>query len=152
MARPFRLQTVVRLREARRDAARAQLADAIRAAEVLESRQAELQSKFSELNEQRRVASESADTAWLLNAGRYELVLRSDQQNLRDNREAVGREIDRRRLAVAAAEQEVRALERLRERSERAERREKQRREAKRLDEFASVQAYHDRTSTTPLT
>ncbi|QDT69751.1 Flagellar FliJ protein [Planctomycetes bacterium MalM25] len=152
MAKPFRLQTVVRLREARRDAARAQLADAIRAAEVLGSRQQELRQRFVELNEQRRVASETADTAWLLNAGRYELVLRSDQQTLRDNREAVEREIERRRSAVAAAEQEVRALEQLRERSELAERREKQRREAKRLDEFASVRAFHDHTPSTPLT
>lgn len=148
MARPFRLQTVVRLREAKRDSARAQLGDALRAAEVLESRQEELQRKFAELNEQRRLASESADTAWLLNAGRYELVLRNDQQTLQQNREAVEREIQRRRDALAAAEQEVKALEKLRERSEQAERQEQQKREARRLDEFASIRAHHSLTTT----
>lgn len=142
MSRPFRLQTVARLREAARDAARAQLADALRAMEVLEGRKADLVSRFNELTEQRRRASETADTAWLLNAGRYELVLRGDEKALAENRTQIEAEIDRRRQLVADAEREVKALDKLRERSERRERAERNKRQARRLDEFASQRTY----------
>lgn len=151
MSRPFRLETVARLREAARDAARAQLADALRAAEVLEERKADLQRRFTELTEQRRSASESADTVWLLNAGRYELVLRGDEKSLADNTETVEAEIDRRRQLVAEAEREVKALDTLRERAEQRERQEKAKREARRLDEFASQSAFAKATSPEPI-
>ncbi len=152
MARPFRLQTVVRLREARRDATRAHLADALRAAEVIEGRQADLKQSFTELTEQRRRASETADTAWLLNAGRYELVLRGDERTLEENATKIEQEIERRRQAVAEAERELRALELLREKHERQQQIEAAKREAKRLDEFASIRAYAAGTESTPLT
>lgn len=152
MPRPFRLQTVVRLREARRDAARAQLADALRAAEVLDGRRKQLEERFGELMDQRRRASASADTAWLLNAGRYELVLRSDEKELATNVKAIELEIDRRRAALSEAEQEVRALELLRERAEREQRAEETKREARRLDEFASMRAHAARVSNITLT
>lgn len=151
MARPFRLETVARLREARRDATRAQLADALRAAQVLEERQTDLRGRFAELVEQRRKASETANTAWLLNAGRYELVLRSDEKTLNDNVKAIELEIDRRRIAVAEAEREVRVLELLREKHQREQQIKEAKRDARRLDEFASIRA-HPQDTTTPLT
>lgn len=142
MSQPFRLQTVVRLREATRDAARAQLADALRAAELLEQRKADLAARFTELMEQRRRASETANTAWLLNAGRYELVLRGDQRSLEENTTQIETEIQRRRQLVSEAEREVKALETLRERALRREQSERAKREARRLDEFASQRAH----------
>ncbi len=142
MARPFRLQTVARLREERRDAARAQLADALRAAEVLEDKRQDLARLFDELLEARRHAASRADTSWLMSAGRYELVLRADEKTLNANIAAVEQEIDRRRQHVAEADRDLRAIEVLRERAELEAKREAARREAKVLDEFASRAAY----------
>ena len=144
MARPFRLQTVARLREAHRDAARAQLADALRAAEVLHERRAEVAARYRTLLEQRRAAMSdpAAGAAWLLSAGRYELVLRGDEKTLDDNLATVEKEIERRRQLLAEADREVRAIEVLRERAEERERAESNRREAKRLDEHGSRVAY----------
>lgn len=151
MSRPFRLQAVARLRESARDAARARLAEALRAEEVLEDRGLDLERRFKELIEQRRVASESADTAWLLNAGRYELVLRGDQQELTKNVAAIEAEIQRRRDHVADAEREVRALELLKERAEKRKRAEEAKRAARRLDEFASQAVHVGRSQNHPL-
>lgn len=151
MARPFRLQTVFRLREAARDAARAQLADALRASEVLEGQKSDLQFRFTELMEQRRHASETADTAWLLNAGRYELVLRGDERTIQENQAKIEQEIERRRVLVAEAEREVKALDLLRERAEAHERVEKAKREARRLDEFASQRSHATTNAIQPL-
>lgn len=142
MARPFRLQTVARLREERRDAARAQLADALRAAEVLEGKRVDLVKLFDELLDARRHAAANADTSWLMSAGRYELVLRADEKTLTANIAAVEIEIDRRRQLVAEADRELRAIEVLRERAELEAKKEAAKREAKLLDEFASRAAY----------
>lgn len=144
MSRPFRLEAVARMRESQRDAARAQLADALQAAEVLSGRHDEVLRQCDVLLEQRRVATASgtADANWLLNAGRYELVLRADEGRILENVRAIETEIDRRRELLANAEREVRALELLRERDERKAREEQNRRAARRLDEFASQRAY----------
>jgi flagellar export protein FliJ len=142
VARPFRLQTVVRLREEHRDAARAHLADALRAAEVLEAKRIELAGLFDELLDARRHAAATADTSWLLSAGRYELVLRADEKTLSANIAAVEQEIDRRRLLVAEADRELRAIEVLKERADQMAKREAAKREAKLLDEHASRAAF----------
>ena len=142
MARPFRLQTVARLREERRDAARAQLADALRAAEVLEEKRVDLAKLFEELLAARRQAATNVDTSWLMSAGRYELVLRADEKTLNANIAAVEQEIDRRRQVVAEADRDLRAIEVLRERAELEAKKEAARREAKLLDEFASQAAF----------
>lgn len=142
MARPFRLQTVIRLREEHRDAARAHLADALRAAEVLEAKRVELAGLFVELLDARRHAAATADTGWLLSAGRYELVLRADEKTLNANIAAVEQEIDRRRLLVAEADRDLRAIEVLKERADQQAKKEAARREAKLLDEHASRAAF----------
>lgn len=141
MPRPFRLQTVLRLRETARDARRAQLADATRAAAVLGDRRAALATEIAGLVGSRREASAigETDVAWLLNANRYELTLRTQEKEFAENQAKVEAEIERRSAALAEAEREVRALELLRERDERAERKAALRRESKRLDEFAGV-------------
>lgn len=138
MAKPFRLEAVARVRGARRDAARAHLADAMRAAAILATQREELEARFAELLEERRLAATRVDTAWLLSAGRYELVLRADQRALAEKTDAVEREVDRRRLALAEAERELRAVELLRERALAAEREKAALREARALDEHAS--------------
>lgn len=142
------------MRESQRDAARAQLADALRAAEVLKQRLAGVLSQCDELLEQRRVATDrgATDPGWLLNAGRYEVVLRADEKQINENRRKIEVEIERRRQLLADAEREVRALELLRERDELAARKEANRREARKLDEFASQKAHRSATRTAPNT
>ena len=150
MSRPFRLAAVLRVRESTREARRAQLADALRAAAVLEEQRAVVDSHVDRLAVDRRAASAGSETdvTWLLNANRYEASLRSQQRDLGENLAKIEAEIVRRREALAAAEREVRALELLRERDEAAARKVEQRREAKRLDEFAVV-AHARRQATT---
>ncbi|MEQ8847905.1 flagellar export protein FliJ [Botrimarina sp.] len=141
MPKPFPFRTLARLREARRDAARAHLGEALRAAETLESRLAEATRQQAVLAEQRReaTAAGTADASWLLNAGRYDLVLRGDQRLLRKNLDAIEAEIERRRGALADAEREVRALEVLRDRHVARERRAAAKREGRLLDEFSAA-------------
>ena len=144
MANEFRLQTIVRFREARRDAARAQLADALRAAETIEQQRQELGQRQSQLNAQRLAALNGGalDATWLLSAGRYDLALRADEQQINKNAEAIATEIERRRQIVAEAERDLRALETLRRRHDQRERKRAAKREAQRLDEFA-IQSFH---------
>lgn len=154
MSRPFRLEAVARMRESQRDAARAQLADALQAAEVLDQRLEGVLQQCQTLLDQRRTATAqgAADAGWLLNAGRYEVVLRADEKRINENRLAIEAEIDRRRQLVADAEREVRALELLRERDERKAREKENRRAARRLDEFASQKAFHSAQRPASLT
>ena len=151
MAKAFTLQTVARLREERRDAARARLADALRAADVLEQRRADLAERFEQLLQQRRSASETSDTAWLLNAGRYELVLRADEKTLAENRKTIEQEIERRRVALAEADRDVRALELLKQRHEQRQRAEARRVEGRRLDEFVMTRRALQTQPTDPV-
>lgn len=148
MARPFRLQTVATLRESRREEARARLAEAVRAADVLREKQTELAERYRVLLEQRREATTIADANWQLGAGRYALVLKGEERALKENIAAVEKEIENRQLVLAEADREVRAIEKLRERAEREQRLEKLKREARVLDEFASRQAFDASAST----
>lgn len=143
MARPFRLQAVARVRERQRDAKRTRLAEGLRAVETVIQRQEELAQMLDTLNRQRRAALiDGASTAErLLDAGRYELALRSEQRVLADQRQQVEAEVERRRGELAEADRQVKALELLRQRNEQAERRASRRREARRLDEIATQRA-----------
>ncbi|MEN0109777.1 MAG: flagellar export protein FliJ [Planctomycetota bacterium] len=140
MARPFRLHAVARLRESQRDALRARLGEAIQAASTLEDRQADLESELAGLRAAQRAALGvgEVDAASVLDAGRYELLLRSQQRAVADDQRQVEQEVERRRGDLAAAERELRALELLRERAEAAERKADQRRAQRRMDDLAA--------------
>jgi flagellar protein FliJ len=136
----FRLETVQKIRGARREQSRAALADAFRAGDLLAERSAELAAEHRELQELRRAAaaSPSFDVNRLIEAQQYDLVLRARQQDLARQESLLAIETERRRLALVEAERDVRALELLDERHRRAHRRHADRLQTKQLDEVAA--------------
>jgi flagellar export protein FliJ len=134
----FRLATYLRLREALRDQRRSHLAQAYRAEEVI-------------LREERRLEEESAATAArvrdaarpgeinvdrLLDAQRYQTILRAQQQHLAGQRELLAAEIQRRRQALVESNRDVQVLEKLRSRQYDQHRYQENRREIAQLDEI----------------
>lgn len=133
----FRLQTLLKLRETVRDERRGELAQAYRAEEVLRQRQREIEDELAALAHQSRSAAApgTVNVDRLLEARRYELVLRSRRQLNQQQQEALDAEIERRRQALVEANREVRVLEKLREKQEIRHYQEENRQEIKQLDE-----------------
>jgi flagellar export protein FliJ len=136
----FRLATLLRLRESARDERRAELAQAYRADEILRHRRARLARELSDLETRTRSCSAPGelDLDRLLETRRYELVLRSQEERLRGQRQALEAEIERRRQALIDASRQVRVLEQLRQKQHERHRREEIRQEVRQTDEAAS--------------
>jgi len=135
----FRLATLLRLREATRDQRRTHLAQAYQADEILRQQQEQLKQTLAKLSAGGRDMSGPGeiDIDRLLEAQRFELVLRTRQQQIRTQRDAVAGEINQRQEALVHANRRVRVLEKLREKQLRRYREEENRREIKQLDEVA---------------
>lgn len=137
----FRLTTLLKLREAARDERRGRLAEAHRAEDIVLNRIREID---EELAEQRRipvtatVPGKRIQLDSLLEAERYEMLLRAERHSVERQRADIVEEIERRRQALIAADREVRILERLRERQEEQFLAEQNRRDIRVLDEVAS--------------
>lgn len=137
----FRLTTLLKLREAARDERRGRLAEAHRAEDIVVNRIREID---AELAEQRRipvtatVPGKRINLDSLLEAERYEMLLRAERHGAERQRVDIVEEIERRRQALIAADREVRILERLRERQEEQFDAEQNRRDIRMLDEVAS--------------
>ncbi len=136
----FRLETLKRVREARRDEQRASLAEAFHAEQVLVESQAELAAEAESLRELRRsaTAGEYMNVNQLLEAQRYELLLKAQGQELTKQAILLTTETERRRRLLVEADRNVRALERLDERHHDEFKRRQQRNESKQLDEIAT--------------
>ena len=80
----------------------------------------------------------------LVEAQRYELVLRVAAAQIVRQRETVQAEIERRRQVLVEANRDVRVLENLRDKQAAQHRQEEERREMKRLDEVAQQQALRE--------
>jgi flagellar export protein FliJ len=143
----FRLDTLLKLREARRDQQRAALAEAFRAEQVLAENRRALADEQAELRMvQRSAAAERhLDVNRLLEALRYDLVLRANEQELVRQEKLLAVETERRRLALVEADRAVRTLELLDERHRRQHTQRQQRLENKWLDEVASVRQARQR-------
>lgn len=137
----FRLNTLQKVREAHRDQQRASLAEAFRAEQVLAENRAQLADEERELRELQQSAIEGQylDVNRLLEAQRYELLLKAQGQELAKQAVLLAAEAERRRQILVEADREVRALELLDERHRSAHDREEQRAETKRLDDVATV-------------
>jgi flagellar FliJ protein len=135
----FRLSSLLRLRELARDHRRTALAQAYRAEGILQDQRRELEAKLLDLAQRCRSVSEpgQVDVDRLLEVRRYEMVLRSGEQELSQQEKAVSAEIEKRREAVAEANRQVRVLEKLREKQYQRHRQEENLREIKLLDEAA---------------
>jgi flagellar FliJ protein len=138
----FRLHGLLSLREAARDEKRAHLAQAWEAAEKLRVEAERLDQDLVDLRDMALAASRgTVQVDRLVEAHRYELLLRAQQQHLAGQRQLVDAEVEKRRQALVEADQEVRVLEKLREAQLERHRKAEERIEMKRLDEVASLRA-----------
>jgi flagellar protein FliJ len=141
----FRLATLLRLREAWRDERRAQLAEAQRAEELVLQRIAELSQELADLHRHCLDAARpgALDVDRLVDAARYEMILKVERQSADQQRQVVVAEVQKRRDGLMAADREVRVLEKLRQTQRERLREEDARRETKLLDELAVLR--HER-------
>jgi flagellar export protein FliJ len=139
----FRLETLRKVRQALRDERRLALAEAFRADELLTERQAELAAERLQLRalQQSAASGQFLDVNRLLEAQRYELVLRARAQETANQRALLETETERRRQALVESDRDVRALDLLDERQRTEHRQGSLRNESKQLDEIA-VQRY----------
>lgn len=135
----FRLSPLLSLRETVRDEKRELLADALRVAEGIDAQLAEIAELMAHIKRRQAAGVGRVDVDRLLDASRYETVLMVERMRLEQQRAAVAEEIERRRQALAAADVEVRVLEKLRDKQAERFRLEQERQDAKRLDEVASL-------------
>ena len=135
----FRLETLHKVREATRDERRLALAEAFRAGEMLAAQRQELVAEEVALREVQRsaVAGRYLDVNRLLEAQRYELLLKSRGEELAKQSTLLAAEIERRRQTLVEADRDVRVLELLDERHRREHKRRQTRRETAQLDEAA---------------
>jgi flagellar protein FliJ len=141
----FRLETVVRLREQVRDERRLQLAEALEAEQKLRERMEEVEHEAAASKAAQRATAGLVDVDRLIHANRYELVLAVELRELATKREQVEQEVDRRREALAAADREVRVLEKLRETQRGRHRAHEEYRSIRELDEIAGLRAQRER-------
>jgi flagellar FliJ protein len=139
----FRLATLQRVQHARRDRERAALAEAFHAQDVLAERRKQLEVEQVDLRDLQRSAAADRilNVNQLLEAQRYELVLRAREAELNRQSAALAIETERRRHVLVEADRDVRVLELLEERQRREHQLCQRRVEAKQLDE-AAVQRY----------
>jgi flagellar FliJ protein len=133
----FRLATLLRLRELARDERRAQLAEAMRLADQVRVRQDEIGSLLESTRKLQTPPVGALDVDGLLNATRYELVLRAELRQLELQQATIEAEIEKRREALVAADRDVRSLELLREAQQQRHLAEEEQRTRNELDEIA---------------
>lgn len=133
----FRLATLLRLREALRDERRTQLAEVLRLAEQIGERRQAVEKALRDALTIQTSASGEIDAERLLNATRYDLVLRAELRQIELQETTLQSEAEKRRHALVAADRDVRTLERLRETQLERHREEAGRNSAKEFDEIA---------------
>jgi flagellar export protein FliJ len=112
----FRLQSVQKLRERLRDEA----ADALQQAHLaIQKLNGQLAQFDTEMNEQARLQHQLSDgvinTHKVLESQRYQMHLLAEIQQVKHNIELIQQECQRRQLVLIKREQDVRALEKLRD-------------------------------------
>ncbi|MDP6467787.1 MAG: flagellar FliJ family protein [Pirellulaceae bacterium] len=135
----FRLETLMKLRQADRQQRRAELAETYRADGIL-ARQADLVTlEISEMRKRCLAAASPGrvDVDRLVAIQRFEQVLRAKARVLTQRKSRLIEEIEKRRLALVEADRQVRVLEKLRDRQLETHRTDELRREVKTLDEVA---------------
>jgi flagellar FliJ protein len=135
----FRLETVLKLRRGERDERRRHLAEALEAEQILMQHEHEVDAEVAGVREHLRRGSKPGEVHvdGLINAHRYELVLRTRKMQIQQQKEQVAAEVERRRQALVEADKHVRMLEKLEEKQRLAHRRQQVQREIKQLDETA---------------
>lgn len=135
----FRLATLLRLREAARDERRTQLGEAYHAEQKLMEHKAAVISEAEALRDGYGQAAKpgALDVDRLMNAHRHRLILEAQLKFIDEQAAKLAAEIEKRRLALVAADREVRVLENLRDTWKERHRQEEQLAEMKGIDEVA---------------
>jgi flagellar FliJ protein len=136
----FRLAALQKVREVRRTQQRQALAEALRAEQVLVETRSTLAAEEVKLHDLQRSAAQGKylDVNRLLEAQRYDLLLKARGQELAKQATLLAAETERRRLMLVEADRDVKVLERLDERQRDEHKRRTQRAEQKQLDEVAT--------------
>jgi flagellar export protein FliJ len=140
----FKLEALRKIRDAKRSQQRVSLAEALRAEQVLAASRAELVAEEADLRRLQRSANTGKylDVNRLLEAQRYELLLKLRSQELAQQATLLAVETERRRLALVEADRDVRVMELLDERQRRAYDLRREQSEIKQLDEIAMNQRH----------
>jgi flagellar export protein FliJ len=136
----FRLQPLLKLREADRNRCREELADAYATDRHLAMRADQLHREMNAAKRQNREQNRpgAINVDQLLQSHRYELLIQTQLTQIDQQRQQVGVEIERRREALVEADRELKILEKLRERHAAECRHQQQVRENNALDEIAA--------------
>ena len=133
----FRLASVARLREAVRDQRRGELADAVGVQNSLEQQIGRVDRDLVEARLLQTAPVGKVDVDRLLNGERYELLLQAERGSLVQQLTKVAVEVAKRREALVAADQDVKALEKLRASQHEDWRQQSEREISRELDEVA---------------
>jgi len=136
----FRLSTLQKLREAHRDEMRSRLAEAYQAEQLLAEQIKKVHSEANKLQQTQRTQMQDAtvNVNQLLDIQRYQAVLRAQITTMNSQTQMLADEVEKRRLALVEADQQVRALEKLHERQLETHRQQELRAEVKVSDEIAA--------------
>jgi flagellar export protein FliJ len=135
----FRLESLKKLREAERQQRRIELADAFHAESILRQQAAQLEQEIREVEQRSRVISSPGrvHVDRVLDTHRYKLMLKSQIMILSQKEAQLQTEIERRRAVLAAADRDVRVLDKLQARKREEHEAAELRRESRQLDDFA---------------
>lgn len=135
----YRLQTLLKLRETNRDERRSELTQAQQADDILYDRQSTIEQQRHELLESTRdsIKPGPVNLDHLVNSQRHDVMLKTEELLITEQRQQVAQEIERRRAVLVEANRNVRVLELLKEKQLTRHRQEEQRQETKQLDEVA---------------
>ncbi len=136
----FQLTTLQKLRETHRDEMRTKLAEAYQAERLLGEQVNAIHTEEAELQQIHRssLQTDTTDVNRLLNVQRYSSALKGQLATIQEQSKMLATEIEKRRLALVEADQQVRVLEKLHERQLDAHRSQQQLAEGKVMDEIAS--------------
>jgi flagellar FliJ protein len=143
----FRLQSLLKLRTADRDQRRAELASAFQASQVLAGQMTALQKTIQQTRRDIRQGSTTGpvNVDRLLGSHRYELLLASQLDQLKQRQQEIETEIERRRQRLLEADRQVRTVEKLRERKLAEYQADLARQEQRQLDEIGTRRAHAGR-------
>lgn len=135
----FRLQPLIKLREAERDQRRSALAKAHQAEQILQQQIDQTASDVTAAyqNLQAMAAPGELNVDQLLDGHRYQMLLKSQQQRLKQQQNQLQDEIEKQRAALVEADRQLKMLEKLRRRKETEQRAADQKLETRQLDEVA---------------
>ena len=134
----FRLQSVLRLRQRKRDQATESYQQALLAIQKLETEIEQLQREHASQNPLRIDSCRgSVDPQRILESQRYQMHLQQQVDHLRSQTKLVAQEAERRRLNLVECEKQVRIMENLEKRQLEAWTAEAQKKEQIALDQWA---------------